>query len=297
MSDKKIWYILTDKSRSYERGRVLAEAKKMDLPLLPMKPESISALLSETGPQFFYNSELLEIPRAVWIKIGPLFSTAQEVVIARQMESAGYFTINTLLSRQRADQKFWTYQELSRKNLPIPKTIALAAPLNEKVIEEHFTYPFVLKPDRGSKGLGVMLIENRKQLRSVSGLLEYVHFDEPILIQEFLDFENGSDIRVLVVGDQVLGAMLRTPAADSFTANFSTGGLVQHFNVDESMSKIALQAAKALDLKVAGIDLLRQQSGYVICEVNANPGFQGFETATGLNVPKAVFEYLLKETS
>ena len=61
----------------------------------------------------------------------------------------------------------------------------------------------------------------------------------------------------------------------------------------DDMIKIALGASRALGLTIAGVDLLETKDGYVVCEVNANPGFKGFESATGVNVPKEVLTFLL----
>jgi glutathione synthase/RimK-type ligase-like ATP-grasp enzyme len=46
-------------------------------------------------------------------------------------------------------------------------------------------------------------------------------------------------------------------------------------------------------LEIAGVDLLFDGAGYCVCEVNSAPGFQGFESATGCNVARAMLEYCL----
>jgi ribosomal protein S6--L-glutamate ligase len=55
--------------------------------------------------------------------------------------------------------------------------------------------------------------------------------------------------------------------------------------------RLAVSAARVLDLDVAGVDLLETSSGPVILEVNASPGFQGLEAATGLDIAQLLIEH------
>lgn len=100
----------------------------------------------------------------------------------------------------------------------------------------------------------------------------------------------GRDIRVLVINGKVLGAMMRSNDED-FRANIHRGAEGTVMELPESAEFMALQSAKLLGLDIAGVDLLfddKKGKKFRICEVNSSPGMEGFEKATGLDVPKAV---------
>ncbi len=75
-------------------------------------------------------------------------------------------------------------------------------------------------------------------------------------------------------------------------ANISRGGKGEAYDVDDEMEMLSIQVAKALDLDIAGVDLLFHSDGYRICEANSAPGFEGFEEALDINVPQKVFDYV-----
>ena len=112
-----------------------------------------------------------------------------------------------------------------------------------------------------------------------------------MIIQEYIKFSEGRDLRVIVVGGRVIGAMQRTSTDGSFKANISRGGKGEPYDVDDEMEMLAIQVAKVLDLDVAGVDLLFHNDGYRICEANSSPGFKGFEQALGINIPQKIFDY------
>jgi gamma-F420-2:alpha-L-glutamate ligase len=116
----------------------------------------------------------------------------------------------------------------------------------------------------------------------------------PLLLQEFIENSKGKDIRVFVVGRKVIGAMMRI-SKKGFKSNFHQGGFVKPYEVDEKLEKIALSASNALNLEIAGVDVLIDHDGYKICEVNSSPGYEAFEMSTGVNIPKKILEYCIEE--
>jgi RimK family alpha-L-glutamate ligase len=100
-------------------------------------------------------------------------------------------------------------------------------------------------------------------------------------------------VRVIVVGDKVLGAMLRQ-GKDDFRSNIGAGGCGSPFALDQNMTDLALEIARVLDLKYCGIDFLLGENGPIVCEVNSNAFFSSFEKVTGINVAKAYAQYILQ---
>lgn len=133
-------------------------------------------------------------------------------------------------------------------------------------------FPLVLKAAHGSQGTGVALVESADRLAEVVGLLRT---DTPYLLQEFVAAAAGSDVRVWVVGGRALAAMRRTAVA-GFRANVHQGGSIASVDLTPQLVDVAVRAAAALGLDVAGVDLLQRKDGtFVVCEVNAAPGIEG----------------------
>jgi RimK family alpha-L-glutamate ligase len=166
-------------------------------------------------------------------------------------------------------------------------------PIDLEFIANEFQFPLVVKSIVGSKGKGVCLCESQDQMDDFMQMLELSKKENVnYIIQEFVSCSKGQDIRVIVVGGRAIGAMRRRAAKDGqFKANISIGGLGEALELDSDLEWLSIQAAKILGLDIAGVDLLFDREGYRICEVNAAPGFEGFEKATGINVPQQIYQY------
>jgi ribosomal protein S6--L-glutamate ligase len=111
------------------------------------------------------------------------------------------------------------------------------------------------------------------------------------LLQEFIKESAGTDIRAFVVGGRVVASMKRQSLDDDFRSNLHKGGEGTVIKLTDEERKMAVKAAKAMGLNVAGVDLMRSERGPLILEVNASPGF-GIEKVTSRDVATPIIEYL-----
>jgi RimK family alpha-L-glutamate ligase len=116
--------------------------------------------------------------------------------------------------------------------------------------------------------------------------------NQTLLIQEYVNHDAGSDIRVIVVGGRILGAMKRSAQLGRFRANVHQGAKVEEYPVSDELAWISLQATEVMGLDIAGVDLVESPEGYAVIEVNSAPGFEGFEKATGRNVASELLRYI-----
>jgi len=107
-----------------------------------------------------------------------------------------------------------------------------------------------------------------------------------------MGYRPGEDLRVLVIGGKVIGAMKRTAPEGDFRANITAGGTGENFSVTEEIDFIARETAKVLGLDIAGVDLLFDENGFRVCEANSNPGFLGFEKYCSIDVADLLTEYI-----
>ena len=213
--------------------------------------------------------------------------------IVKQFEMNNVFSTARSLSITRARNKVRTLQIMARKGIPIPKTLFSINPDNiEQQIELLGGAPVIVKLQEGTQGLGVILAETKKSAKSIIDTL--YKMDTSILIQEFVEESNGEDIRVFVVGNKIVASMKRSSEAGEFRSNVHRGGSTLAINPTPKEKQIALKAVKYLGLGVAGVDLIRSKKGPLLIEVNASPGLQGIEAATGVNIAGEIIEFVEK---
>jgi len=290
----KAWIVIKKETfDSYENRRFQKEAKRTGVELQMVAPEEFDIIVTKEGRKsILHNGNPVDLPNCLIPRMGA-GTTYFALAVIRHLERLGVFVLNSSQSIETAKDKLATLQILAANNVPIPKTMLAKFPLNVDFVEREFVYPLIMKTVSGSYGKGVFLCENRAQLEDIADLIE-ISKDPKInvIIQEFVTSSKGKDIRVFVVGGRAIGAMLRTARKGKFKANFSAGGTVALFNLNPPVEWLAVELAKLVGLDVAGVDILFDGDSYKVCEVNSSPGFEGFEKATGLNVPQEIYHYI-----
>jgi ribosomal protein S6--L-glutamate ligase len=137
-----------------------------------------------------------------------------------------------------------------------------------------------------------MMVHSTASLSSVVDTLR--DLGEDVLVQQFLAKGAGHDYRAFVIGNQVVAAMKRTAAKGEFRSNIHRGGEGTLVKLTPQQRRVAVRAAQALNLSIAGVDLMDSASGPMVLEVNSSPGFEGIEKATGLNVAGMMMDVLVE---
>lgn len=211
------------------------------------------------------------------------------LTLLRHLELQGVRVLNPAFGTMVAADKVQAMQELAAAGVPTPTTLqtkntadlpALIAQVNGP--------PAILKLLKGTQGVGVIKVDTVES--AVSTLEALWSLREDVLIQEFVAESTGVDIRAFVVDGKVVGAMERTAREGEFRANVHRGGSTRKVDLDDEAREVALRAASALGLRVAGVDLLPSTRGPLIIEVNASPGLEGIEGATGRDIAKDIIK-------
>ncbi|MGF1557536.1 MAG: ATP-grasp domain-containing protein [Flavobacteriaceae bacterium] len=150
---------------------------------------------------------------------------------------------------------------------------------------------------RARNKISTLWIIGRKGIPLSEALFEidsdtFYTMDTNILIQEYSVESNGEDIRILVVGNKMEASLKRTCWAGEFRSNVHHGGSTEAIVRSKNSEFIALEANKHIGLAVAGVDLIRSKKGPLLIEVNASPGLQGMEKATGGYIAKEIVMFL-----
>jgi len=203
--------------------------------------------------------------------------------LTRQFESLGIYALNSAAAITHSRDKLYSLQLLLNNGLDIPITGFANSPLDTNdLIKMVGGSPLIVKLLEGTQGKGVVLAETKKAAESVINAFKSLNAN--ILVQEFIKEANGKDLRCFVIDGKVVAAMQREAPPGEFRANIHLGGTGSIVKITREERRLAIQAAKAMGLDVAGVDMIRSAKGPLLLEVNSSPGLEGIEGATGKDI-------------
>ena len=235
--------------------------------------------LSASNPEIHYRGGLvLSDFDAIIPRIRPSM-TYYGCALTRQFEALKVFALNNAAAITQSRDKLFSLQLLLNNGVDIPTTGFANSHLDtDDLIKMVGGSPLIVKLLEGTQGKGVVLAETKKAAESVINAFKSLNAN--ILVQEFIKEANGKDLRLFVVDGKVVAAMQREAAPGEFRANIHLGGTASIVKVTSDEKKIAIKAAKAMNLKVACVDIIRSSKGPLLLEVNSSPGLEGIEGAT-----------------
>ena len=241
----------------------------------------------------------LEVGKAIIDKPDFAIFWDKDIYLAERLEAQGIKLFNSSSAINLCDNKALMYQELAKNNIRIPRTFIAPKTFEglnyknrdflDKVTNE-IGWPIVIKEAYGSFGEQVYLAHNLDEANTIIDKIGYKDF----LMQEFIVSSKGRDVRINVVGNQVVASMVRENKND-FRSNISSGGSGTSYQPNQDFIDLAVKASKALGLDFAGVDVMFGDNGPIICEVNSNPQFASTLAATGINLADYIADYILRK--
>ncbi|MFI0491686.1 30S ribosomal protein S6--L-glutamate ligase [Flavobacterium sp.] len=203
--------------------------------------------------------------------------------LTRQFEALNVYCLNSAAAITQSRDKLFSLQLLLQSGIDIPTTGFANSPLDTNdLIKMVGGPPLIVKLLEGTQGKGVVLAETKKAAESVINAFKSLNAN--ILVQEFIKEADGKDLRLFVVDGKVVATIQREAMAGEFRANIHLGGTASIIKPTSEEKKIAIRAAKAMDLRVAGVDIIRSSKGPLLLEVNSSPGLEGIEGATNKDI-------------
>jgi ribosomal protein S6--L-glutamate ligase len=280
--------ILSRKRSLYSTRRLREEGEALGHDVDIADPLKCVLRLSHGQPSMLVGVRTLKAPDAVLPRIGTA-GTTYSIAVVRHFELMGVPVVNRASAIEHAKNKLSCLQLLAMKGVPVPDTLISRYPRDlDKMMKHVGGPPLILKLLRGTQGTGVIFAESKA---SVESMLETIwSLGEDIMIQRFVAESKGRDIRVLVVNGEARAAMRRIGPEGEFRSNIHRGGIGQPVELTKAFKRIAVKAAAAAGLELAGVDVLESSAGPQVIEVNASPGFEGLEAATKQNIAKLFVE-------
>jgi len=217
------------------------------------------------------------------------------------LENEGVKVINPIEGIRISKDKYLAYYYLRKANLSIPYTYISNDEMRTYFQILNLKYKknnkgFVFKPMSGKGGIGIVIT---KEKSTAGDVLSFFALNNKVAIfQKYI--KNKKDMRIIVVGDEVVGGIERIAKKGMHKNGISIGGKAVAFKVSDELKEIAIKASNAVKCKISGVDIIKDEeetkgSKYKILEVNCSPGFDGFQKATKIDVYDKISEYLIKE--
>lgn len=255
---------------------------------------SSTKITARTGatPGFSVEGQPLDGLRYLFVRAIP--GASLEQIIYRMdalqvMEQRGVTVVNPPKSIERTVDKYLTLALLQDAGLPVPRTIVSEDFDQAMAAYEELGGDVVVKPIFGAEGRGIVRVSDADTAHRVFKALELVrcvHF-----VQEYQE-HGREDIRVFVIGGEVVAAMLRK--GRGWKANMAQGATATALRPDAELCRLSLKACEILGTTYAGVDILPLAGGgYRIVEVNGIPGWRGLARCTGVDVPGLLLDHVM----
>ena len=224
------------------------------------------------------------------IPAGSLEQVVFRMDALRLLEKAGVRVVNSATAIEHGVDKYYTSARLHDAGLPTPRTIVAERFEDAMAAYEMLGGDVVVKPLFGSEGRGIVRITDADTAYRAFRALElgrYVY-----CLQEFVP-HGRADIRVFVVGERVIGAMMRR--GDAWKTNMSQGARGEPLEPDDRVIDLGLRAARVVGAEHAGVDILPADDGtYSVIEVNTIPGWRALRAATGVDAAQRLVDHVLE---
>lgn len=258
---------------------------------LVLDPFAVGLAVGTGGPTLVADGGPMPALRAAIPRIG-IGVAEHALAVIRQLEIDGVPLTAGSEGILASRDKMRGVQVLAAAGLPVPATVLVRQERDVAwAVEAVGGPPVVLKFPSGTHGVGVFLAESLDAARTVLEAMWGV--ERTLVVQHFVKESAGRDLRLFVVAGRVAAAMRRIAETGSFRANLHHGGRAEAIATDPALADVAVRAAAAFGLTVAGVDVLEGPEGPLVTEVNSSPGLEGIEDATGVDLAGAVADAAL----
>lgn len=228
---------------------------------------------------------------AVLVRSVPAGSLEQVVFrmdVLHRLRAVGVPVLNPPAALEACVDKYLACARLEAAGLPVPATVVAQDAESALRAFEQLGGDVVVKPLFGSEGKGMTRVSDPEVAWRVFHAL--ARCGSVLYLQQFVRHP-GWDLRVLVLGGRVLGAMRRR--STGWRTNVAQGGEAEPVELAGAERELARRAAAAVAAPLAGVDLLPGgASDWYVPEVNAAPGWRALAGVTGVDVAAAVVRFL-----
>lgn len=256
--------------------------------------QDLVARIGRTPKVSFMNMDLISDLSALFVRPigrGSLDEIIFQLDVLHTLSEGGVPVINAPTAIERAVDKYRALEFLKSAAIPVPGTI-VTENVNEAIQAfKSFGGEAIVKPVFGSRGIGAARISDPDIAERVFRTLRF--YKHVIYIQQFIS-HGTRDIRAFVIENEVIAAMRRE--SKSWKTNVSQGAKPVEFDPPEELSKMAVEAARVIGCEIAGVDVMESDQGFMINEVNSQPGWRGLQSTTKTDIAGKIADYVVSRS-
>lgn len=259
----------------------IEEAEKQQVKLTLLVRENMQVGLQEGKIYLTYQNENVSLPDFAVVR-------TVEPLLNMHLESLGLRVFNPFEVSDLCNHKMKTYYAMTKLNVPIMNTMM--------VKRNHLTeippspYPFVIKESTGRGGGQVHFIEKEEDWKEI-----YNNFTTEDLVLQNTDVQKGKDLRVFVIGKEIISAVLRVNEG-SFHANYSLGGSARKYELNDDEKQLINKIVQAYPFDLVGIDFLVGYDGQLIFnEIEDVVGSRILSAVTNINLLEKYVSYIKEQ--
>ena len=209
------------------------------------------------------------------------------------LEGLGARVINSLRTGILAGNKLFTHMLLQKAGIPTPEAIIAFSKESAMESLEKNGYPKIIKPTVGSWGRMVSKLNDKDSAEGIIESRESMHpAYQMYFLEEFVQ-RPPRDIRAIVIGDTVAGAIYRVSNDSNWKTNTHLGGSAEVCEVSNELEDICVKAKNTVQGEIVGVDLMESNDkGLVVHEINNTTEFRNVVKVTGIDIPTQMLNYL-----
>jgi ribosomal protein S6--L-glutamate ligase len=286
--------LLASNPKLYSNQRIIESAQKRGHQISFVNVGGCYIKISANSSEVFFD-EGKKLSKVDYVipRLKPAMTFFGSAII-RQLEIMKTNLLNSSQAITNSRDKLHTLQIMAQHGIDVPITSFANSSYDTKdLIKLVEGSPLIVKLLEGTKGVGVVLAETNKASESVINAFRSLKAD--VLVQQYIKESKGHDIRCYVIGNEVVASMERIAQDGEFRANIHLGATAKAIEISDKEREIAIKASQAMNLEVAGVDMVRSNTGIKILEINSSPGLEGIESATGIDIGEKMIEYIEKK--
>ena len=282
--------ILYGKSLSANSLELAETAERLGHEVVPGSILEVSSFVSSSRSRFWLKGdEVTDSDVCLLRSFGPgtCEQLTRRISMIEHLEVSGIRVVNPCYPFRRARDKYATQYTLAAAGLPVAETYTTEE-MGRAYRWSKELGECVYKPILSSMGRGSLKFDDPDIAYNAWKMLS--RLGQPFIVQEYLS-NPGRDVRVFVVGDEVVGSAYKYGAAGNWKTNVAQGGRMVDEPIPREILELGVKATRAMGLDYAGVDIIEAERGPVILEVNGAPGWQALKAATGVDVAERIVKH------
>ena len=279
--------VLSRSTSIYTTRRIAEAASERGLPVRVVDPLDVELGLGD-APAVYWRRRRFPRTDVVIPRIG-LSIHPYGLAVVNQLELMGVPVLNGAYGIAASRNKMQSLQLLAAAGVRVPRTVMASDPSGLRdMVKLVGGVPVLVKLLAAKEKSGVMICES---LQSLEAALEAIlGLGQNIVVQQYLRGAKGRDLRVLVVGGEVVAAMRRTPPLGRFSRDLRHGAQFEKAELPVSYARAAVAAARVMRLEVCAVDMLDVKGRPRVFEVNSSPSIREAEAACGVDAAARIVD-------